>query len=218
MSERPKPTRHAEEPHAGETQPRAPLGEVARPEVLLPGASLSLGFALLLLQPHPLAHPAPSYGIVLVLTTALFLYGRKIGQVLARAPSRTVDTGAIPSNTGNVAAIDAAAFGALEKSLGLATLLEILRSYLQNAEQLIATLDTMAGEEQWPEAVRIAQDIAGAASGFGLTALTAAARSFAQQARDGRGSRELREAAQRIVGEHVRVRSELAKLSARLAA
>ena len=76
----------------------------------------------------------------------------------------------------------------------------------------------MADEEKWPEAVRIAQDIAGAAGGFGLAALTAAARNFSQQAREGRDAVELRKAAQSIVGEHLRVRRELTRLSSRLAA
>ena len=40
-------------------------------------------------------------------------------------------------------------------------------------------------EEQWDEAARLAQDIVGAAGGLGLTAVTQAARHFAQAAREG---------------------------------
>jgi HPt (histidine-containing phosphotransfer) domain-containing protein len=203
----------------------AAFGDAARPEILLPGASLSLGLSLLLLQPHPLLHPVLSYGILLCTTAALFLYGRKVGELLTgRSEEAALQKDAAPqaanpeAEHGSIPAIDAAAFGALEKSLGIATLLEILRAYLLNAEQLIATLGTMADEQQWPHAIRIAQDIAGAAGGCGLTALTAAARNFAQQARDGRDSKELRRAAQRIVAEHLRVRGELTRLSSRLAA
>jgi len=227
MSEQPAPMREpATNTHTAEAvRPTLSFGHSVRPEILLPGAALSLGFALLLLQPRPLVHPVVCYGILLCMTTAMFLYGRKVSQLLTERSSASLSDildAVAPlqpeTDHDDAPAIDAAAFGALEKSLGLAKLLEILHSYLQNAEHLITTLDAMAEDEQWPEAVRIAQDIAGAASGFGLAALTAAARSFAQQARDGRESDDLRNAARLIVGEHQRVRAELAKLSSRLAA
>ena len=220
MSERPEPLCETEKstPAASAVSATSTFGRSGRPEILLPGASLSLGFSLLLLEPHPLIHPILSYGILLCITAALFLYGRKVSALLAGAIGTTTEAKVSAPEEAIAPTIDTAAFEALEKSLGLAKLLEILRSYLQNAEHLIATLDAMTEDEQWPEAVRIAQDIAGAASGFGLAALTSAARSFAQHARDGRESEELRNAAQLIVSEHQRVCSELAKLSSRLAA
>ena len=62
------------------------------------------------------------------------------------------------------------------------------------------------------------QDIAGAASGLGLSAVTLAARSFAQKARDGADPHDLRNTAQLIMGEHLRVRRALAQLYPDLAA
>ena len=220
QSEQPKPVPEpATDPHAVETVRAATsFGHSARPEILLPGASLSLGFSLLLLEPRPLIHPVLSYGLLLCITAALFLYGRKVSELLPKAVPSAVEVKGEAQDASATPAIDTVAFEALEKSLGLAKLLEILRAYLQNAEHLIATLDAMAEDEQWPEAVRIAQDIAGAASGFGLAALTSAARNFAQQARNGRQTHDLRAAAQQIVSEHLRVRRELASLSSRLAA
>ncbi|HTQ15299.1 MAG TPA: ATP-binding protein [Rhizomicrobium sp.] len=117
-----------------------------------------------------------------------------------------------------VAAIDAPAFAALEKSLGLVTLMEILQSYMKTAEELCARLSTDSESENWEDAARVAQDIAGAAGGLGLAALTAAARGFTQRARDGESSGPLRDAAKSIVGEHERVRKALANLYPDLAA
>ena len=108
--------------------------------------------------------------------------------------------------------IDAHAFAALEKSVGMATLLEILQSYIKTAEQLSESLSGACSEEHWDDAARVAQDIAGAAGGLGLTAVTAAARAFAQKTRDGESRHELRNAAQIVVGEHMRARLALTHL------
>jgi signal transduction histidine kinase/HPt (histidine-containing phosphotransfer) domain-containing protein len=118
----------------------------------------------------------------------------------------------------SLAAIDAPAFAALEKSLGLTTLIEILQSYMKTAEDLCARLSADSESGNWDDAARIAQDIAGAAGGLGLTALTAAARGFTQKARDGDGAAPLRDAVQNVVGEHERVRKALANLYPDLAA
>jgi signal transduction histidine kinase/HPt (histidine-containing phosphotransfer) domain-containing protein len=117
-----------------------------------------------------------------------------------------------PPPADSVAAIDPAAFAALEKSVGIATLVEILKSYIESAEKLCHALGEASDDANWQEAVRLAQDIAGSAGGLGLTAMTAAARGFAQQARDGAPSHELRNTAQLIVWEHERVRRSLANL------
>lgn len=116
------------------------------------------------------------------------------------------------------AAIDAPAFAALEKSLGLATLIEILQSYMTTAEDLCHDLSSASGQEQWDDAARIAQDIAGAAGGLGLAALTQAARGFTQKAREGGTPENLREAADTVMGEHQRVCRALANLYPDLAA
>ena len=92
----------------------------------------------------------------------------------------------------NAAAIDAPAFAALEKSLGLTTLIEILQSYMKTAEELSLRLEEAGKADQWDDATRIAQDIAGAAGGLGLTALTAAARGFTQKVREGEAGDGLR--------------------------
>jgi len=116
------------------------------------------------------------------------------------------------------AAIDAPAFAALEKSLGLRTLIEILQSYMKTAEELCAKLEQASENENWDDAARIAQDIAGAAGGLGLAALTTAARGFTQRAREGDTGSDLRDAARSIAAEHARVSRSLANLYPELAA
>ncbi len=116
------------------------------------------------------------------------------------------------------AAIDAPAFAALEKSLGLTTLIEILQSYMKTAEQLCSSLTDASEGENWDDATRIAQDIAGAAGGLGLTALTVVARAFAQKARESGDVDALRSAALTIVAEHERVSRALGNLYPELAA
>ncbi|HEV2563047.1 MAG TPA: ATP-binding protein [Rhizomicrobium sp.] len=118
----------------------------------------------------------------------------------------------------NVAAIDAPAFAALEKSLGLTTLIEILQSYVKTAQELCGKLDDASDSERWDEATRIAQDIAGAAGGLGLAALTAAARGFTQKAREGDNAQTLQGAAKAVIAEHERVRRALVNLYPDLAA
>ena len=96
--------------------------------------------------------------------------------------------------------------------MGVKTLIEILQCYIVTAEQLTNALAEACAEEKWDEAARLAQDIVGAAGGLGLAAMTQAARHFAQAARDGENPHELRNAAQMVVGEHVRARSALTNL------
>jgi signal transduction histidine kinase/HPt (histidine-containing phosphotransfer) domain-containing protein len=110
------------------------------------------------------------------------------------------------------AAIDPVAFSTLEKSVGLKNLIEILQCYIVTAEQLTNALSDACGEEKWDDAARLAQDIVGAAGGLGLSAITHAARNFTQAARDNGDRHELRNAAQLVVGEHVRARQALIHL------
>ncbi|HEX4028556.1 MAG TPA: ATP-binding protein [Rhizomicrobium sp.] len=118
-----------------------------------------------------------------------------------------------PQNeTETVAAIDPVAFSTLEKSVGMKTLTEILQCYIVTAEELTGGLAEACAAEKWDDAARLAQDIVGAAGGLGLAAITQAARHFAQAARDGGNRHELRNAAQTVVGEHVRVRAALIQL------
>jgi signal transduction histidine kinase/HPt (histidine-containing phosphotransfer) domain-containing protein len=110
------------------------------------------------------------------------------------------------------AAIDAVAFSTLEKSVGLKALVEILQCYVVTAEELTGALSKACSEEKWDDAARLAQDIVGAAGGLGLAAITQAARQFATAARDGTDRHTLRNAAQLVVGEHVRARQALIHL------
>ncbi len=110
------------------------------------------------------------------------------------------------------AAIDPAAFSTLEKSVGIKTLVEILQCYIATAEQLTAALAEACGQEKWEEAARLAQDIIGAAGGLGLAAITQAARDFTRKQRAGENRHELCNAAQAIVGEHLRARQALIHL------
>jgi signal transduction histidine kinase/HPt (histidine-containing phosphotransfer) domain-containing protein len=114
--------------------------------------------------------------------------------------------------------IDANAFAALEKSLGLPTLLEILQSYVKTAEELCEALSKASAESDWQAAARVAQDIAGAAGGLGLAAMTAAARNFAAKTRQTDDVHALRNDAQLVVGEHLRVCVALSHLYPDLAA
>jgi HPt (histidine-containing phosphotransfer) domain-containing protein len=96
--------------------------------------------------------------------------------------------------------------------VGVKTLVEILQCYIVTAEQLTNALSQACGEEKWDDAARLAQDIVGAAGGLGLSAITQAARNFASAARNGENRHELRNAAQIVVGEHVRARQALIHL------
>lgn len=119
---------------------------------------------------------------------------------------RTDENAALP------AAIDAVTFSTLEKSVGVKTLIEILQCYEATAEQLTNALANACAEEKWDEAARLAQDIVGAAGGLGLTAMTQAARHFAKANREGENPHALRNAAQIVVGEHLRARKALSNL------
>jgi signal transduction histidine kinase/HPt (histidine-containing phosphotransfer) domain-containing protein len=110
------------------------------------------------------------------------------------------------------AAIDAMAFSTLEKSVGVHALVDILQCYIATAEQLTTALGEACAEEKWDEAARLAQDIVGAAGGLGLTAVTQAARLFAQKSRDGEDQHSLRNAAQMVLGEHMRSKQALTHL------
>jgi signal transduction histidine kinase len=110
------------------------------------------------------------------------------------------------------AALDAKAFADLEKSLGFKTLIDILQSYLHAAEELAAALAAASEKEDWNHASRLAQDFAGAAGGLGLSALTTAARSLAQSARDGADGYVLAMGTSGIIAEHARVRAALHRL------
>ena len=135
------------------------------------------------------------------------LYGA-LGQFAAR-PAETTNAGTAPPLA---VAIDAVAFSDLEKSVGVKALVDILQCYVAIAEQLTGSLSDACAGERWEEASRLAQDIGGAAGGLGLTAVTQAARSFAQKSREGVSHQELRKAAQLVQGEQLRAKQALTHL------
>jgi HPt (histidine-containing phosphotransfer) domain-containing protein len=135
---------------------------------------------------------------------------RALNSVCARTP-HDQDTSSAP------AAIDAVAFSELEKTLGVKTLVEILQCYVANAEQLTRGLSEACAQEKWDEAARLAHDIVGAAGGIGLSAMSQAARHFAQASRDGKSASVLRDAAGQVMGEHARARQALINLYPQLA-
>jgi len=139
-----------------------------------------------------------------------------LGELLGRSADAALP--ALESEEEAEAAIDATAFTALEKSLGLTTLIEILQSYLTTAEELSARLEQVSASGNWDEATRIAQDIAGTAGGFGLSALTGASRAFTQKVREGGSTADLHKTVESIVAEHDRVRRALTALYPDLAA
>lgn len=110
------------------------------------------------------------------------------------------------------APIDAVAFSTLERSVGIKALHEILQCYIVTAEQLTQALAEACAENKWDDASRLAQDIVGAAGGLGLEAVTQAARHFTQATRAGENPHDLRNAAQIVVGEHVRTKMALRHL------
>jgi signal transduction histidine kinase/HPt (histidine-containing phosphotransfer) domain-containing protein len=181
---------------AGVLRVHAPLLALLRPGVRAPAAASAV-----------LRWPATAGGLYCAIRDLL---GRG-------AESGTSSKNAETDHNRN-AAIDAQAFSALEKSLGLTTLIEILQSYMKTAEDLCAALAAASEAEKWSDAGRIAQDIAGAAGGLGLAALTNAARSFTQCVREEAAPEDLRKTADAIVGEHMRVAQALANLYPDLAA
>jgi signal transduction histidine kinase/HPt (histidine-containing phosphotransfer) domain-containing protein len=116
------------------------------------------------------------------------------------------------SDAETIAAIDPVAFSTLEKSVGVKALTEILQCYIVTAERLTDGLAQACCEEKWEDASRLAQDIVGAAGGLGLSAITQAARQFSLAAREGADRHDLRNAAQMVVGEHMRARAALIQL------
>jgi HPt (histidine-containing phosphotransfer) domain-containing protein len=82
----------------------------------------------------------------------------------------------------------------------------------------VKALALASDAEKWSDTARIAQDIAGAAGGFGLSALSAAARALVQETREAGEPRALRIAAQTVASEHARVQRALVVLFPDLAA
>jgi HPt (histidine-containing phosphotransfer) domain-containing protein len=82
-------------------------------------------------------------------------------------------------------AFDEAGIVDLEKSVGRPVLIDILSSYMAMAEEMMARIEAAIPGSDLGTVEQAARDLAGAASGLGLTALTAAARELSQSARRG---------------------------------
>lgn len=143
---------------------------------------------------------------------------QELHAVLAQLRERMEPTKSVRAEVEEPAPIDAEAFAALEKSVGVNTLVEILHSYIENAELLCDGLAQASADEKWDEASRLAQDIAGAAGGLGLVAVTAAARGFTMKTRAGENCNTLHSAARAVVGEQKRAKQALIYLYPDLAA
>lgn len=89
------------------------------------------------------------------------------------------------SDGADESAFDAGAIADLEKSVGRPVLVDILKSYMTNAAELLARIEAAAPIHDLGELEQAARDLAGASSGLGLLALTAAARELSQAARRG---------------------------------
>ncbi|MBV9331265.1 MAG: hypothetical protein JOZ55_06910 [Alphaproteobacteria bacterium] len=114
--------------------------------------------------------------------------------------------------------LDAGAMSALEKSVGTATLIDILHSYIETAEQLCRTLGNASEVANWDEAAKVAQDIAGTAGQLGLSSVTQSARGFASAARDGEAAEHLRTRASDVLKAHEQVCKALEHMYPELAA
>ena len=88
-------------------------------------------------------------------------------------------------------AFDTGAIRELEQSVGRPVLVDILKSYMTNAAELLTRIEAAAPVNDSTEMEQASRDLAGAASGLGLAALTAAARELSQAARRGDGGEAL---------------------------
>lgn len=86
------------------------------------------------------------------------------------------------------AAFDASGVLDLEQTVGRPALIDILASFLASAADMTARIEAALPDCDSAAMEQVARDLAGAAGGLGLTALTAAARELSQAARKGEGS------------------------------
>ncbi len=170
---------------------------------------------ILALVPHGERPPAGAHEIVPWPGATGQLYGA-LSTLMQRArDGHTPDRDVAKDKS---SALDPGAIAALERSVGLKTLIEILQAYIQTAEQLCESLSAASERANWDEAARLARDIAGSAGPLGLAAVTDAARNFANGTREGLNAHELRNRAQTILWEHDQVCRALESLYPDLAA
>ncbi len=95
--------------------------------------------------------------------------------------------------------LDAGGLADLELSVGRAVLVDILRSYMSAAEAMTARIEAALPDGDAFELEQAARDLASAAGGLGLAALTAAAQDLSQAARGGAVSRTLTAQATKLI-------------------
>ncbi len=94
---------------------------------------------------------------------------------------------------------DAGGLADLELSVGRPVLVDILRSYMSAAEAMTARIEAALPDGDAFALEQSARDLASAAGGLGLAALTAAAQELSQAAREGAISREISAKAAQLV-------------------
>lgn len=115
-------------------------------------------------------------------------------------------------------ALDTASLTDLETSVGRGVLIDILRSYMSAAEAMTARIEAALPGEDAYALEQAARDLASAAGGLGLAALTAAAQDLSQAARDGSVSRAISAQAKRLVALSTATHEQLVHIYPDLAA
>ncbi|MFT3809820.1 MAG: ATP-binding protein [Micropepsaceae bacterium] len=115
-------------------------------------------------------------------------------------------------------ALDTASLADLETSVGRGVLIDILRSYMGAAEAMTARIEAALPGEDALALEQAARDLASAAGGLGLAALTAAAQDLSQAARDGSVSGAITAQAERLVALSTATHEQLVHIYPDLAA
>lgn len=107
---------------------------------------------------------------------------------------------------------DAGGLADLELSVGRPVLVDILRSYMSLAEDMTARIEAAVPDGDASALEQAARDLASAAGGLGLAALTAAAQELSQAAREGSISRTLSAKAAKLVALTGSTRDQLTQI------
>lgn len=108
--------------------------------------------------------------------------------------------------------LDAAGLADLELSVERGVLVDILRSYMSAAEAMTARIEAALPDDDAPALEQAARDLASAAGGLGLAALTAAAQELSQAARGGAVTHAVSVQAERLVALSSATREQLTAL------
>lgn len=108
--------------------------------------------------------------------------------------------------------VDAAGLADLEVSVGRSVLVDILQSYMSAAAAMTQRIEAALPDDDTFALEQAARDLASAAGGLGLAALTAAAQDLSQAARTGNMTRALSAQAERLVALSGTTRAQLTAL------